>query len=207
MNQTNKKLNLLINCCEKNSILKKQPSSLLFSFIKIESRGVKTIYSKSNKNSSLKEEKTSITNSSLTKINKLDGNRIGSINLIQNKYSHFLDFNLPTAHIQSTLNNTIITLTDSQGNTLYWSSAGSCDSHFKNSRKSTSYAAQVTAEQVARFCNTKMIQTINVKLKGIGYGKEASLKGFQLNGISIHKIEDVTTIPHNGCRLPKKRRI
>jgi small subunit ribosomal protein S11 len=204
MNQTNKKLNLLIYCWGKDSILKKQPSSLLFSFIKIESRGVKTIYYESNK---IKEEKSSITNSSLTKINKLDGNRIGSINLIQNKHSHFLDFNLPIAHIQSTLNNTIITLTDSKGNTLYWSSAGSCDSHFKNSRKSTSYAAQVTAEQVARFCNTKMIQTINVKLKGIGYGKEASLKGFQFNGISIHKIEDVTTIPHNGCRLPKKRRI
>jgi len=131
-----------------------------------------------------------------------------NINEMKNKNSiHFLDYNLPIAHVQSTLNNTIITLTDFKGNTLYWCSAGSCDGRFKNSRKSTSYAAQVTAEQVARFCNSKIIKKINVRLKGIGYGKEASLKGFQFNGVLINKIEDSTTIPHNGCRLPKKRRI
>nr|YP_008802560.1 ribosomal protein S11 [Monomastix sp. OKE-1]AGZ90213.1 ribosomal protein S11 [Monomastix sp. OKE-1] len=108
-------------------------------------------------------------------------------------------------HIQSTLNNTILTLTQPSGNTLFWASAGSAG--FKNSRKSTSYAAQAAAEKLAQFCLTKNIKKINVKLKGLGYGKEASLKGLQLNGILIHKIEDVNTIPHNGCRLPKKRRM
>ena len=108
-------------------------------------------------------------------------------------------------HIQSTLNNTILTLTEPTGKTLFWASAGSAG--FKNSRKSTSYAAQAAAEKLAQFCQTKNIKKINVKLKGLGYGKEASLKGLQFNGIFIHKIEDVNTIPHNGCRLPKKRRM
>lgn len=108
-------------------------------------------------------------------------------------------------HIQSTLNNTIITLTESTGNTLYWASAGSAG--FKNSRKSTSYAAQAAAEKVAQFCQLKKIKKIHVKIKGLGYGKEASLKGLQLNGVIIHKIEEISTIPHNGCRLPKKRRM
>jgi small subunit ribosomal protein S11 len=112
---------------------------------------------------------------------------------------------LPIIHIQSTLNNTILTLTESTGSTLYWASSGSAG--FKNSRKSTSYAAQAAAEKVAQFCQSKKIKKIHVKLKGLGYGKDACLKGLQLNGILIHKIEDVSTIPHNGCRLPKKRRM
>ena len=110
-------------------------------------------------------------------------------------------------HIQSTLNNSILTLTDSQGNTLYWASCGSAG--FKNSRKSTSYAAQAAAEKVAQFCNSQNIKKIQVKLKGLGSFavKESSLKGFQLHGIAISKIEDRTPIAHNGCRLPKKRRL
>lgn len=111
----------------------------------------------------------------------------------------------PIIHIQSTLNNTILTLTEPTGNTLYWTSAGSAG--FKNSRKSTSYAAQAAAEKIGQFCQLKKIKTINVKLKGLGYGKEACLKGLQLSGILIHKINEVSTIPHNGCRLPKKRRM
>lgn len=113
--------------------------------------------------------------------------------------------NYHVIHIQSTLNNTILTLTEPAGNTLYWTSAGSAG--FKNSRKSTSYAAQAAAEKLAQFCQLKKIKQINVKLKGLGYGKEACLKGLQLNGILIHKIDEVSTIPHNGCRLPKKRRM
>lgn len=111
----------------------------------------------------------------------------------------------PIVHIQSTLNNTIITLTSPEGNTLYWASSGS--SGFKNSRKSTSYAAQGTAEKVGRFCLSKNIKKVNVKFKGIGYGKESSLKALHMQGISIYKIEDVPCIPHNGCRPPKKRRM
>ena len=116
-----------------------------------------------------------------------------------------ITFNYPIVHIQSTLNNTIITLTSPEGNTLYWASSGSCG--FKNSRKSTSYAAQGTAEQVARFCLTNNIKKVNVKFKGIGYGKESSLKALFMQGVSIHKIEDIPCIPHNGCRPPKKRRV
>lgn len=111
----------------------------------------------------------------------------------------------PILHIQSTLNNTILTLTQSNGSTLYWASSGTAG--FKNSRKSTSYAAQAAAEKIAQFCQLKKLRTLNVKLKGLGYGKEACLKGLQLNGIFIHKIEEITSIPHNGCRLPKKRRM
>lgn len=108
-------------------------------------------------------------------------------------------------HVQSTLNNTIITLTNLKGNVLYWSSAGSTG--FKNARKSTSYAAQAAAEKVSKYCNLNNIKKVHVKLKGLGYGKESSLKGFQMNGLIIQKIEDVTAIAHNGCRLPKKRRM
>lgn len=131
------------------------------------------------------------------------------INQAQKKKRHIentsIKENYHLIHIQSTLNNTIITLTESTGNTLYWASAGSAG--FKNSRKSTSYAAQAAAEKVAQFCQLKKIKKINVKIKGLGYGKEASLKGLQLNGVIIHKIEEVSTIAHNGCRLPKKRRM
>jgi small subunit ribosomal protein S11 len=108
-------------------------------------------------------------------------------------------------HIQTTLNNTIITLTDSLGNTKITSSAGSLG--FNNSRKSTTYASQTTAEHVAKQCILLGIHHIDVILKGIGFGKESSLRGLQVNGLFIHKIEDKTPIPHNGCRLRKKRRL
>ena len=108
-------------------------------------------------------------------------------------------------HVQSTLNNTIVTLTNIQGQVLSWSSAGSAG--FKNARKSTSYAAQAAAEKLSKYCLSQNIKKIHVKLKGLGYGKEACLKGLQMNGLLIQKIEDVTSIAHNGCRLPKKRRM
>jgi small subunit ribosomal protein S11 len=108
-------------------------------------------------------------------------------------------------HIQTTLNNTIITLTDSQGNTKASASAGFLG--FKNSRKSTTYASQTTAEYIAKKCLSLGVQFVEVKLKGIGFGKESSLRGLQSSGIYIKKIEDVTSLAHNGCRLPKKRRL
>ena len=108
-------------------------------------------------------------------------------------------------HVQSTLNNTIITLTNLKGDVLYWASAGSTG--FKNSKKSTSYAAQAAAEKLSKYCILNKIKKIHVKLKGLGYGKESALKGLQINGLIIQKIEDITQIAHNGCRLPKKRRM
>ena len=108
-------------------------------------------------------------------------------------------------HIQTTLNNTIITLTDAQGNAKASASAGFLG--FKNSRKSTTYASQTTAEYRAKKCLSLGIQFVEVKLKGIGFGKESSLRGLQSSGLSIKKIEDVTSFAHNGCRLKKKRRL
>jgi small subunit ribosomal protein S11 len=108
-------------------------------------------------------------------------------------------------HIQTTLNNTIITLTDFEGNTKVSASAGFLG--FKNSRKSTTYASQTTAEYIAKKCRELGILNVEVKLKGIGFGKESSLRGLQSSGLFIKKIEDITSLPHNGCRLQKKRRL
>jgi small subunit ribosomal protein S11 len=108
-------------------------------------------------------------------------------------------------HVQTTLNNTIITLTDLKGNVLFTVSGGSLG--FKNSRKATTYAAQLIGEDIAKKCFQLGIRTVEVKLKGIGYGKESSLRGLSAGGLFIKKIEDVTSLPHNGCRLPKKRRL
>lgn len=108
-------------------------------------------------------------------------------------------------HIQTTLNNTIITLTDTKGNAKFSASGGSLG--FKNSKKSTTYASQMVAEYLGKQCIHLGIQYVEVKFKGIGFGKESSLRGLQAAGLSITKIEDVTSLPHNGCRLPKKRRL
>lgn len=122
-----------------------------------------------------------------------------------NKETQGLSTGFHIVHVQSTLNNTLLTLTNLQGQVLSWSSAGSAG--FKNARKSTSYAAQAAAEKLSKYCLSHNIKKIHVKLKGLGYGKEACLKGLQMNGVFIQKIEDVTSIAHNGCRLPKKRRM
>ena len=108
-------------------------------------------------------------------------------------------------HIQTTLNNTIITLTDSKGNTKISASAGLMG--FKNSRKSTTYASQTTAEHIGKQSISLGIYDVEVKLKGIGFGKESSLRGLQSSGLMIRKIEDCTPTAHNGCRLRKKRRL
>ena len=109
------------------------------------------------------------------------------------------------AHIQSTFNNTIITLTDPKGAVLAWGSAGASD--FKGSRKSTPYAAQVAAEGAARRAMDHGLRQIEVFVKGPGSGREAAIRSLQAAGLSVVSITDVTPIPHNGCRPPKRRRV
>lgn len=109
------------------------------------------------------------------------------------------------AHIKSTFNNTIITITDPSGNTVAWSSAGTRG--FKGSRKSTPFAAQVAADDAARKAMDHGMRTVAVYLKGPGPGREAALRALQAAGFRISVIRDVTPIPHNGCRPPKRRRV
>ena len=109
------------------------------------------------------------------------------------------------AHIRSTFNNTIVTITDAAGNTLAWSSAGSMG--FKGSRKNTPFAAQLAAEDAAKKAMEHGVRTIGVYVKGPGAGREAALRSLQASGFKITLIRDVTPIPHNGCRPPKRRRV
>ena len=109
------------------------------------------------------------------------------------------------AHIQSTFNNTIVTITDMNGNVIAWSSAGV--KGFKGSRKSTPYAAQQTAEDAAKKAMIHGLKNIEVYVKGPGSGREAALRSLQSVGLNIRLIRDVTPIPHNGCRQPKRRRV
>ncbi len=109
------------------------------------------------------------------------------------------------AHIQSTFNNTIITITDVSGNTIAWSSAGA--QGFKGSRKSTPFAAQVAAEDAAKKAMEHGVKHVEVYVKGPGSGREAALRALQATGFQISVIRDVTPIPHNGCRPPKRRRV
>ena len=109
------------------------------------------------------------------------------------------------AHIQSTFNNTIITITDVQGNALTWASAGGLG--FKGSRKSTPYAAQMAAETAAKAAMEHGLKTVEVFVKGPGSGREAAIRALQAAGLEVNMIKDVTPIPHNGCRPPKRRRV
>jgi small subunit ribosomal protein S11 len=109
------------------------------------------------------------------------------------------------AHIQSTFNNTIITITDLGGNVIAWSSAGARG--FKGSRKSTPFAAQLAAEDVVRKAKEHGVRRVRVYIKGPGSGREAALRSLQAAGFNIILIRDVTPIPHNGCRPPKRRRV
>ena len=108
-------------------------------------------------------------------------------------------------HIQSTFNNTIITITDIDGNVISWSSAGS--QGFKGSRKSTPFAAQIAAENAAKKAMEHGMRKVEVYIKGPGSGREAALRSLQAVGITITMIRDITPIPHNGCRPPKRRRV
>jgi small subunit ribosomal protein S11 len=108
-------------------------------------------------------------------------------------------------HIQSTFNNTIVTSTDMLGNTIAWSSAGS--NGFKGARKGTPFAAQSAAEAVARKSMENGMKTVEVYVKGPGSGRETAIRAIQTTGLEITLIKDVTPIPHNGCRAPKRRRV
>ena len=109
------------------------------------------------------------------------------------------------AHIQTTFNNTLVTLTDMDGNALSWSSAGS--NGFKGSRKSTPFAAQSAAEVAAKAAMEHGLKTVEVYVKGPGSGREAAIRALQTAGLEITMIRDITPIPHNGCRPPKRRRV
>ena len=109
------------------------------------------------------------------------------------------------AHIQSTFNNTIVTVTDIHGNVVAWSSAGA--SSFKGSRKSTPFAAQIAAENAARKAQEHGMRSVAIFVNGPGAGRESALRAFQIVGMKISLIRDVTPIPHNGCRPPKRRRV
>ncbi len=109
------------------------------------------------------------------------------------------------AHIQASFNNTIVTITDAVGNVLCWSSAGG--QGFKGSRKSTPFAAQRTAEAVARKAMEMGLRQVDIYVKGPGSGRESAIRALQAAGLKINMIRDVTPIPHNGCRPPKRRRV
>ncbi len=109
------------------------------------------------------------------------------------------------AHIKSTFNNTIITITDQQGNTIAWESAGT--SGFKGSRKSTPFAAQVAAESCAKKAQEHGMKRVDVYVKGPGAGRETAIRTLQANGLEVAGITDVTPVPHNGCRPRKRRRV
>lgn len=109
------------------------------------------------------------------------------------------------AHIKATFNNTIINITDPEGNTVAWSSAGTIG--FKGSRKSTPYAAQQAAESAAKQAAEHGVRKVEVRVKGPGSGRETAIRTLQANGIEVGSIKDVTPVPHNGCRQKKKRRV
>lgn len=109
------------------------------------------------------------------------------------------------AHIRSTFNNTIVTITDTKGNAISWASAGELG--FKGSRKSTPYAAQMAAEHAAKLAADHGMKSIEVYVKGPGSGRESAIRALSTQGLEITMIKDVTPIPHNGCRPPKRRRV
>ena len=109
------------------------------------------------------------------------------------------------AHVAATFNNTIVTITDMAGNAISWSSAGTMG--FKGSRKSTPYAAQVAAEDAAKKAVEHGMRTLDVEVSGPGSGRESALRALQAVGLTVTSIRDVTPIPHNGCRPPKRRRV
>ena len=115
--------------------------------------------------------------------------------------------NIPSgvAHVQSTFNNTIITITDLEGQVICWSSAGTMG--FKGSRKGTPFAAQIAGEDSARKAKEHGVKRVEVYVKGPGSGREAAIRSLQAAGLQISLIKDVTPIPHNGCRPPKRRRV
>ncbi len=115
------------------------------------------------------------------------------------------DIGFGAAYIQSTFNNTIITITDQQGNTVCWASAGT--SGFKGARKGTPFAAQLAAKEAAVKAKDFGVRYVDVKVKGPGAGRESAIRALQSNGLEIKSIKDITPLPHNGCRVRKRRRV
>jgi small subunit ribosomal protein S11 len=115
--------------------------------------------------------------------------------------------NIPTGivHIRSTFNNTLVTITDVNGNAISWASSGIRG--FRGSRKSTPFAAQLAADQAARAAQDHGMQTVSIRVSGPGAGRESALRAIQSAGLRVTSIKDVTPIPHNGCRPPKRRRV
>ena len=109
------------------------------------------------------------------------------------------------AHVNATFNNTVVTISDVQGNVIAWSSAGA--QGFRGSRKSTPYAAQMAAETAVRKAQEHGVKTLEVQVKGPGSGRESALRALQAAGLTVTSIRDVSSIPHNGCRPPKRRRV
>jgi small subunit ribosomal protein S11 len=115
------------------------------------------------------------------------------------------DVGFGVAYVQSTFNNTIITITDQQGNTLCWKSSGTAG--FKGARKGTPFAAQLAAKEVANDAKEFGVRYVDVRVKGPGAGRESAIRALQVGGLEIKSIRDVTPIPHNGCRMRKRRRV
>jgi small subunit ribosomal protein S11 len=112
---------------------------------------------------------------------------------------------LAVVHVKATFNNTVVTITDTKGDVLCWASAGT--SGFKGSRKSTPFAGQCAAQQAAEKASKYGVKEVEVKVKGPGSGRESAITALQMAGLTVKSIEDVTPLPHNGCRPPKKRRV
>jgi small subunit ribosomal protein S11 len=112
---------------------------------------------------------------------------------------------LGVAHIHSSFNNTLITITDPQGNTISWASAGNVN--FKGSRKGTPFAAQVAADKASRLAQEHGLKRVEVQVRGPGSGRETAIRALQASGLEVGSITDVTPLPHNGCRPPKRRRV
>ncbi len=115
------------------------------------------------------------------------------------------DIGFGLAHIQSTFNNTLITITDHQGNTVCWASSGT--SGFKGARKGTPFAAQLAAKEATEKAKESGVRYVDVRIKGPGAGRESAIRALQAGGLEIKSIRDVTPIPHNGCRVRKRRRV
>lgn len=115
------------------------------------------------------------------------------------------NISIGTAHVQATFNNTVVTITDQVGNVITWASAGNLG--FKGSRKSTPYAAQMAAEAAAKRAMDSGMRQVDVLVKGPGAGRESAIRALQAAGLDINLIKDVTPVPHNGCRPPKRRRV
>ncbi len=115
--------------------------------------------------------------------------------------------NIPVgvAHIHASFNNTLVTITDTQGNTISWASAGNVN--FKGSRKGTPFAAQVAADKASRLAQEHGLRRVDVQVKGPGSGRETAIRALQASGLDVTSICDVTPVPHNGCRPPKRRRV